>query len=77
VISDGQEAHHHHARPASVQISTFLDARRQRSLGEDVGHEGTELQRSEMVRFFDKYLMGIPERPIDLAVEATEPRDLM
>jgi DNA-binding GntR family transcriptional regulator/dienelactone hydrolase len=31
-----------------------------RSLGEDAGHEGTQLQRSEMVRFFDRYLMGIP-----------------
>ena len=48
-----------------------------RSLGEDAGHEGTELQRSEMIHFFDKYLMGIPERPIDLAVEETDPRDLV
>jgi dienelactone hydrolase len=48
-----------------------------RSLGEDAGHEGTELQRSEMIHFLDRYLMGIPVRPIDLAVEETDPRDLV
>jgi hypothetical protein len=29
VISDGQQAHHHRARSASVRISTFRNARRQ------------------------------------------------
>jgi dienelactone hydrolase len=47
-----------------------------RNLVVESGHQDSELLRAEAVKWFDRHLMGIPEREIDVAVDELPHRDL-